>query len=59
MRILDGLDLEMQADQTEDETLEVLDQVIEDSETFRIPEKALKSDQTGTHGSSLWGKYSL
>lgn len=39
MHILDGLDLEMQADQTEDETLEVLDQVIEDSETFRIPER--------------------
>ena len=34
---LDGLDFEMQADEREHETLEILDQVIEATETFRVP----------------------
>lgn len=34
---LDGLDLEVQTDETEDETLQVLDQVVEDSEALRVP----------------------
>ena len=33
---LDRLDLEMEADQREDETLEVLDQVVETAETVRV-----------------------
>lgn len=34
---LDGLDFEVEADETEYEAFEVLDQVVEDSESLRIP----------------------
>ena len=33
---LDGLDLEMEADEGEHETLEVLDQIVETAETVRV-----------------------
>lgn len=34
---LDGLDLEVQTNETEDETLQVLDQVVEDTEALGVP----------------------
>lgn len=37
MQHLDGLDLEVQTNETEDETLQVLDQVVEDTEALWVP----------------------
>lgn len=37
--VLDRLDLEVQANQTEDETFQVLHQVVEHTKTFRIPDR--------------------
>lgn len=34
---LDGLDLEVQTDETEDETFQILDQVVEHTEALRVP----------------------
>lgn len=45
MHILDGLDLEVQADKTEDETFQVLHQVVEHAEAFRVPANTKASRQ--------------
>lgn len=36
---LDWLDLEMQTNETEDETFQILHQVVEDAQAFRVPEE--------------------
>ena len=36
LRFLDGLDLEMETDEGENETLEVLDEIVETAETVRV-----------------------
>lgn len=36
---LDWLDLEVQTNETEDETFQILHQVVEDTQAFRVPEE--------------------
>lgn len=38
---LDGLDLEVQTDETEDETFQILDQVVEHTEALGVPARQL------------------
>lgn len=44
--ILDGLDLEVEPNQTEDETFQILDQVVKHPESFRIPEMKQNSSSS-------------
>lgn len=39
--LLDGLDLEVQTDETEDETFQILDQVVEHTEALRVPARQI------------------
>lgn len=39
IHILDRLDLEVQTNETEDETFQILNQVVEHTKTFRVPDR--------------------
>lgn len=56
---LDGLDLEVQTDETEDETFQILDQVVEHTEAFRVPAKQLCLFQKHISSVDLPGVWSI
>lgn len=52
--ILDGLDLEVEPNQAEDETFQILDQVVKHTESFRIPEMKQNSSSSAPPDHNTW-----